>query len=255
MPWQKDSEDKYDMGKIYVVGIGPGDEEYITKQAAEALEESDVIVGYDAYVKLVKDRYPDKDYYVSGMRRELERCEKSLEYAKSGKTVALVCSGDAGVYGMASPLLELAGKEDFAEVEIVPGITAAISGASVLGAPIGHDFCVISLSDLLTPWELIEKRIRCAAVGDFCMVIYNPSSHKRKDYLKRACNIMLTEMSPETICGYVRNIGRDKTEYKICTLKELADEQVDMFVTVFIGNSNTKIENGRMITPRGYNKQ
>ena len=172
--------------------------------------------------------------------------------SNDGKVVALICSGDAGIYGMASPLLETAQKMGFDDVEIIPGITAASSGAAVLGAPINHDFCVISLSDLLTPWELIEKRLRYAAKGDFSIVMYNPSSHKRADYLKKACDIMLTEISPDTVCGYVKNIGREGTEMNVCTLKELVSKQVDMFTTVFIGNSNTKIINGKMVTPRGY---
>ena len=240
------------MGKIYVVGIGPGDRKMMTVQAAEALDNCDIIVGYQAYTDLVRKDYPDKEYYENGMRSEIERCEKCVSFAQNGKTVALICSGDAGVYGMASPLLEIASKEGFDDVEIIPGVTAALSGAAELGAPLAHDFCVISLSDLLTPWEVIEQRLLCAAKGDFCIAIYNPESHKRAGYLKRACQILLTELPAGTACGYVRNIGREACEKKVCTLAELAEEKADMFVTVFIGNSKTKIENGKLITPRGY---
>ncbi|MCR5337281.1 MAG: precorrin-3B C(17)-methyltransferase [Lachnospiraceae bacterium] len=240
------------MGTIFVVGIGPGDEKMMTAQARCALEASDVIAGYKTYVGLVRDLYPEKEFYENGMRGEIERCEKCVEFAKAGKNVALICSGDAGVYGMASPLLEVSDREGFSDVSIVPGVTAAQSGAAVLGAPLSADFCVISLSDLLTPREVIEKRLLAAAKGDFCMAIYNPASRGRADHLKKACSILLGEMDGKTPCGYVRNIGREGCEKKVCTLSQLADEQVDMFVTVFIGNSQTKIINGKMITPRGY---
>ena len=240
------------MGKIYVVGIGPGDSSMMTAQAREALERSDIIAGYKTYVDLIREDYAGKEFFENGMRGEAERCRKCVELAKAGKTVALICSGDPGVYGMASPLLFIAREEGFDDIEIIPGITAALSGAAVLGAPLGHDFCVISLSDLLTPWEQIGKRLQCAAEGDFCIAIYNPSSHKRTDHLRRACGILLRKLSPDTACGYVRNIGREGTGWKVCTLRELADEKTDMFVTVFIGNSKTRIEGGKMITPRGY---
>ena len=239
-------------GKIYVVGIGPGNADDMTVRARRVLEECDIIAGYKTYIDLVRDEFPDKEFYENGMRGEVERCEKCVEYALEGKKVALICSGDSGVYGMASPLLEIASGKDFGDVEIIPGVTAALSGSAVLGAPLSHDFCVISLSDLLTPWEVIEKRLIKAAEGDFCMAIYNPSSKKRSDYLKKACEILLTVLSPDTSCGYVRNIGRDGEEKKVCTLGQLADENVDMFTTVFIGNSKTKITDGMMVTPRGY---
>jgi len=240
------------MGKIYVVGIGPGDLSMMTVQAQEALQKSDVIAGYTTYIDLIRDAYAGREFFENGMKGEIGRCRKCVEYAKAGKTVALICSGDPGVYGMASPLLSVAMEEGFDDIEIIPGITAALSGAAALGAPLGHDFCVISLSDLLTPWEMIERRLLSAAEGDFCIAIYNPGSHKRADYLKRACGILLEKLSPDTACGYVRNIGRKGTEKKVCTLRELSEEQMDMFVTVFIGNSETKITGGRLITPRGY---
>ncbi len=240
------------MGKIYVVGIGPGKRDMMTAQAAEALDRADIIVGYKTYIDLVRDDYSEKEFYENGMRGEIERCEKCVEYAREGRTVALICSGDAGVYGMASPLLEVAERESFTDVEIIPGVTAALGGAALLGAPLSHDFCIVSLSDLLTPWEIIEKRLRAAAEGDFCIAIYNPSSKKRADYLYRACNILMEKLSKDTACGYVKNIGRDGCEKKVCTLEELSQENVDMFVTVFIGNSQTQISDGKLITPRGY---
>ena len=237
---------------IYVVGIGPGSIGGMTEDARDAIKNSDVIVGYKVYTDLVKSLCDGKDVIESGMRQEIERCRMCLDLAKDGKNVALICSGDAGVYGMASPMLEIAAKEGYEDVVIVPGVTAALSGAAVLGAPVGHDFCVISLSDLLTPWELIEKRIKLAAEADLCIVLYNPSSRKRADHLNRACKVMLTKLPADRPCGYVRNIGRDEEGSHICTLSELADEQVDMFTIVFIGNSQTRIEGGKIITPRGY---
>lgn len=240
------------MGKIYAVGIGPGCSAMMTKEAEQVLRESDVIAGYRAYVDLVKKEYADKEFFVNEMRGEAERCRKCVELAQSGKTVALICSGDAGIYGMASLLLETAEQEGFEDVEVIPGVTAASSGAALLGAPIGHDTCLISLSDLLTPWELIEKRLQSAAEGDFCIVLYNPGSKKRRDCLQRAAEILLRSLSPETPCGLVRNIGREGTSKKLCALRELSGQEADMFTTVFIGNSATRIVNGRMVTPRGY---
>ena len=240
---------------IYVVGIGPGHLSGMSKEAEEAIANSDVIVGYKVYTDLVKDLCAGKEVIESGMRQEIERCRMCLETAKTGKNVALICSGDAGVYGMASPMLEIAARENYEDVAIIPGVTAALSGAALLGAPVGHDFCVISLSDLLTPWELIEKRLRLASEADLCIVLYNPSSRKREDYLKRACEVMLTILPPGRPCGYVRNIGRDGEESHVCTLAELSDKDVDMFTTVFVGNSQTRIEGGRLITPRGYKSE
>lgn len=240
------------MGKVYVVGIGPGGAEWITPQARAAMDRADVLCGYTVYLDLVRPLFPDKEVYTTPMRQELDRCRRALEAASRGKTVALMCSGDAGVYGMASPLLELAPEFPEAEVEVVPGITAALSGAALLGAPMGHDFCVISLSDLLTPWEVIEKRLIYAAEGDFAICLYNPASKKRADYLRRACDILLRVKPPETVCGWVRNIGRAGEEARLLTLTELREERVDMFTTVFIGSSATQNIAGRMVTPRGY---
>ena len=207
---------------VYVVGLGPGGAQYLTAQAQTALQAADVLCGYTVYIDLVRPLYPDKEVYATGMTRELDRCRWALETAKGGKTVALVCSGDAGVYGMASPLLELAEHCPEVEVEIVPGLTAALSGAAVLGAPLAHDFCVISLSDRLTPWAVIEKRLVCAAAGDFCLALYNPSSKGRADYLQKAVRILRDNgKGPDTVCGLVRCIGRDGQTARLLTLAEL----------------------------------
>lgn len=240
------------MGKIYVVGLGPGDEEFMTLSAKAALDKSDVIIGYKVYINLIKDRYANKELLTTLMKQEVERCELCLERALKGDTVSLVCSGDSGVYGMASLMLEVAANHPEIDIEVVAGITAALSGGAVLGAPLSHDFCVISLSDLLTPWELIETRLRCAAEGDFAIAIYNPSSNKRADYLMRACDILLEYIESQRPCGYVENIGRDEESYTICTLRELRDAKVNMFTTVFVGNSMTRLINDRLVTPRGY---
>ena len=242
-------------GKIYVVGLGPGDEKFLSGQARAALEQAQVLCGYTVYVDLIRPLFPGKEVYTTPMRRETERCRWALETASAGKTVALVCSGDAGVYGMAGLALQLGADYPDTEIRIVPGITAALSGAAVLGAPLGHDFCVVSLSDLLTPWEVIERRLECAALGDFALCIYNPSSKKRADHLRKACEILLRHKSPKTLCGWVRNIGRAGQEHRLMTLEELQKEQVDMFTTVFVGSSATCLQGGRMVTPRGYEEK
>lgn len=238
--------------KIYVIGIGPGEASQMTGRAVAALENSQVIAGYTVYIDLIKDKFADKMLLSTPMKKEVDRCKLALEEALKGQTVSLVCSGDAGVYGMAGLMYEVAENHPEVEIEVVPGITAACSGAGVLGAPLIHDFAVISLSDLLTPYELIEKRLDCAAKGDFVICLYNPSSKKRHDYLQKACDIVMATRSGETVCGFVKNIGRDGEEGTVLTLKELRDTQVDMFTTVFIGNSQTKNINGKMVTPRGY---
>ena len=240
------------MNKIMVVGIGPGDYEQMTIRAVKALESCDVIVGYTVYVDLVKAHFADKEFLTTPMRKEVERCRLAFEQASLGKTVAMVCSGDAGVYGMSGLILEIGAEYPETRVEIIPGVTAALSGAALLGAPLIHDFCLISLSDLLTPWEKIENRILKASEADFSIVLYNPSSHKRSDYLRKACDLMLRFKSPETVCGIVENIGRDGEAARVMTLRALRDEKADMFATVFVGNSQTKETGGHMVTPRGY---
>lgn len=238
--------------KIYVVGMGPGKEEMMTGEALAALEWADTIIGYTVYLNLLGERFRGKEMLSTPMRQETERCRLAFEEGKKGKKVALICSGDSGIYGMASLMYEIGKEYSETELIIIPGITAASSGAAVLGAPLNHDFCVISLSDLLTPWEKIEKRLMAAAEGDFAMAIYNPSSHKRKDYLQRACDILLRYLEEERACGYVENIGREGTKAVTCTLKELRDREVNMFTTVFIGNAGSEIINDKLITKRGY---
>lgn len=248
------TEERLESGKvIYIVGMGPGNPEGMTKEAETALRRAELIIGYARYVELLKPFFPGKEFLTTGMKQELERCRLCYEEAQKGKRTALVCSGDAGVYGMASPMYEL--QKDYPDVDLVviPGVTAANSGAALLGAPLGHDFCVISLSDLLTPWEMIERRLRAAVEGDFAIALYNPASHRRKDYLARAVRIMMeTGAAPERACGYVENIGREGTRAVTCTLSELASAEVNMFTTVFIGNSQSEIRNGKLITKRGY---
>lgn len=240
------------MNKIYVVGIGPGAYEQMTVAAADILRKCEVIVGYTVYVDLLREHFTDKVFLTTAMRQETERCRMAFEEAQKGKLTAVVCSGDAGIYGMAGLMLELSEIYPETQIEVVPGVTAALGGGAVLGAPLGHDCAFISLSDLLTPWEIIEKRLISAAEADFAVCLYNPSSRKRKDYLQKACQVMLKAKSPDTVCGLVKNIARSGEEMKVLTLRELADTPADMFVTVFIGNSDTKVIRGRMVTPRGY---
>ena len=237
--------------KMYVVGIGPGSADQITPRALRAIEESHVIVGYGVYAELIRPLFPEKEYVTTAMRREEERCRIAVERAAKGERVCVICSGDAGVYGMAGLVLTLTEGTGI-NVEVVPGMTAACTGAALLGAPLTHDFAVISLSDLLTPWEQIEKRLRCAAEGDFSICLYNPMSHRRTSHLRRACEIILEHRSPDTPAGLAKNIGREGEETEILTLGELKDTTVDMFTTVFIGNSRTRVIDGRMVTPRGY---
>lgn len=240
------------MKQLYVVGIGPGAYEKMTGEAVAALKKCEAIAGYQVYIDLVKADFPDKQWIVTGMMHEKERCELAFASADSDVTTAIVCSGDAGVYGMAGIVLELSANYPEVEVCVVPGVTAALAGAAVLGAPLGHDFAVVSLSDLLTPWEVIEKRLLGVAMADFVLCLYNPSSKKRADYLEKACRILMEYKSPQTKCGYVRQIGRDGEDYQLCTLAELEEKKVDMFTTVFVGNASTKIIANRLVTPRGY---
>ena len=239
--------------RVTVVGLGPGAGRDLTGRAREALERADLIVGYTAYIALIREEFPEKEMLSTGMRREVDRCRAAVEAAVSGRDVAMVCSGDSGIYGMAGLIYEVAQEYPPIEIEVVPGITAACGGAAVLGAPLTHDFAVVSLSDLLTPWDKIALRLECAAKGDFVLCLYNPASHSRPDHLKRACDILMAAgKSPDTICGHVQNIGREGERGTITTLGALRDTQVDMFTTVFIGSSQTKLLSGKMVTPRGY---
>ena len=240
------------MNKLYVIGIGPGEYEQMTLKAIHAMEKSEVIIGYTVYVDLVKEHFPGKEFLTTPMKKEVDRCVMAFEEAKKGKVVSMICSGDAGVYGMSGLMYEVGVNYPEVELEIIPGVTAATGGAAVLGAPLIHDFCLISLSDLLTPWEKIEARLLAAAEADFVVCLYNPSSRKRSDYLQKACDLMMQYKSPETVCGIVSYIGRDVEHYEVMDLKTLRDTKVDMFTTVWVGNSQTKEINGKMVTPRGY---
>ena len=240
------------MGTLYVVGLGPGDPSYLTGAAKTALSRAEVLCGYTLYVELIRPLFPDKEIYTTAMTGAIERCRHALDLAQSGRDTAMVCSGDAGVYGMAAPVVELLPDYPGAAVEIVPGVTAALSGAALLGAPLGHDFCVISLSDRLTDWSVIERRLECAAAGDFAICLYNPASNHRRDYLRRACEILLREKTPDTVCGMVRSIGRAGESVRVLTLSELRDADADMFTTVFVGSSQTRRIGKHIVTPRGY---
>ena len=236
---------------LYVVGIGAGSRDGMTIAAEKAIISSELIVGYTKYVELLREHFPEKKYSSTGMKQERERVEFALKEA-ADKTVSLVCSGDPQLYGMAGLAYELSGSYPDVEIKVVSGVTAGFSGGAVLGSPLTHDFAVISLSDLLTPAEKIRKRLECAAECDMVIVLYNPSSKSRSDYLQKACDIVLKYRSGDTVCGYVRNIGREGEESRIMTLAELRNTAVDMFTTVYIGSSETKVIGGKMVTPRGY---
>ena len=243
---------------IWIVGFGPGDRKHMTIEAQEAIGSADVVVGYSAYNALMKPLFPDKEYVETGMRGEVKRCEEAVSLAQSGKNVALICSGDAGVYGMAGLLLEILdrrGKADEIDVEVVAGVTAALAGAALLGAPLGHDLAFISLSDLLTPWDVIEKRLLAAGEADFCIALYNPSSRGRKEHLRWAAEILLQVRSGDTPCGIADRIGREGESTRILTLRELADAETDMQSVVLIGNSGTRLIGRYLVTERGYLKK
>ena len=238
------------MGKIYVVGLGPGNKENMTFRAYDVLKNSDIIIGYKTYVDLIEDMFPDKKIIKSYMKKEVARCEETLKLALEGNIISLISSGDVGVYGMAGLMLEIADGQ--VEVEIVPGITSANASASLGGAPIVHDSVNISLSNLLTDWELIKKRIDLASQGDFVITLYNPKSSGRPELINEARDIMLKHKRKDTPVLIARNVGREGENYDITTLSEMLDYEINMFSTVIIGNSNTKVVNNKMITPRGY---
>ncbi|EGT0696068.1 TPA: precorrin-3B C(17)-methyltransferase [Clostridium perfringens] len=236
------------MGKLYVIGIGPGGLDEMTLRAVKAIEESDIIVGYTKYIEMVKDLIKDKEIFKTGMRGEEERCREALELSKD-KKVALISTGDSGIYGMAGLILEIRKDEN---VEIIPGITASSAAGSVLGAPLMHDNCNISLSDLMTPYEDIKKRVRLAAEGDFVISLYNPKSKGRPHYLRECVDIIKEFRGEKTPIAVVRNALREGESKEIFTLKDFNDEVVDMFSIVIIGNSKSYIKDGYFVTPRGY---
>lgn len=237
--------------KIYVVGIGPGSIDEMTHRAYRVLKEVDVIAGYKTYIDLVKDEFSEKEFYSSGMKKEVERCEQVLEIAKSGKSIALISSGDAGIYGMAGIMIEIASKEGY-DVEIVPGVTSTVAGAALVGAPLMHDQAIISLSDLLTDWDVIVKRLDRASEADFIISLYNPKSKGRVTQIVEAQKIMLKHKSKDTPVALVKNISREGESYILTTLGEFLNYEIDMFTVVIIGNSKSYIINDRMVTPRGY---
>lgn len=238
---------------IYVIGIGPGCRDLMTQEAISAMEDAEVIVGYKTYIKLVEDFIKDKEVVQNGMRKEVDRCQDAIDIAKTGKKVAVISSGDAGIYGMAGLILELITKQELdIPVKVVPGVTASIGAAAVLGAPIMHDFCHISLSDLLTPWEVIEKRLRLAAEADFVICLYNPRSKGRSEHLANAFKIMGEFKDGSTPVGIVKDVGREDQEKFICTFDTMDFERVDMTTMVIIGNKSTYIHDDLMLTPRGY---
>ncbi|MPW26288.1 precorrin-3B C(17)-methyltransferase [Alkalibaculum sp. M08DMB] len=243
------------MNKLYVVGIGPGNRENMTLSAVNALKDSNIIIGYDTYIDLIKDLIIDKEIVSNGMRKEVDRCKEAIVLASKGNTVSVVSSGDAGVYGMAGLILEIISKEyslsEF-DVQVIPGVTAGNSSAAILGAPLMHDYVTISLSDWLTKWETIENRLHCAGKGDFIVVLYNPKSKSRTEYIKKTQEILLNYKSPQTPVGIVKSAFRDDQNSQITTLKQMVDCDIDMFSTVIIGNSNTFVDGEYIITPRGY---
>ena len=237
------------MGKLYVIGIGPGGLEHMTLKAKQAIEESNIVVGYNKYIDMIKPLVEDKELFSTGMRGEEARCRKALELSKENNTVALISTGDSGIYGMAGLILQM--QEDEI-VEIIPGVTASSAAGSVIGAPLMHDNCNISLSDLMTPYDLIKKRVRNAADADMIISLYNPRSKGRPHYLREAIEIIKEYRELNTPVAVVRHALRDGQEYKLFTLENFDEEVVDMFSIVIVGNSQSFIKSGKFITPRGY---
>ncbi|GKT02954.1 precorrin-3B C(17)-methyltransferase [Furfurilactobacillus sp. WILCCON 0119] len=238
---------------LYIVGLGPGDKRVMTTEAIQIIEHCPIIVGYATYMRLVKDMLADKQIVSTGMRGEVERCEKAIELAADGTDVALISSGDAGIYGMAGLIMEmLASQKRQLDVKVIPGVTASIAAAAALGAPLMNDFCHISLSDLMTPWSVITQRVDAAASADFVICLYNPRSKGRPDNLRQALDIVLKYKSADTIVGYGKDVARPKEIEHITTIGELDEEDINMTTIVIIGNKNTFVDQGRMVTPRGY---
>ena len=238
------------MGKLYVIGIGPGGLEHMTLRAKDAIEESNIIIGYNKYIDMIKPIVEDKELFSTGMRGEESRCRKALELSKENNIVALISTGDSGIYGMAGLILQM--KED-ENVEIIPGVTASSAAGSVVGAPLMHDNCNISLSDLMTPYDLIKKRVRNAADADMVISLYNPRSKGRPHYVRDAIEIIKEYRELNTPVAVVRHALREGQEYKLFTLENFDEEVVDMFSIVIVGNSQSLIKEGKFITPRGYN--
>lgn len=238
---------------LYVVGLGPGSKAMMTQEAREVIEQTKTIVGYATYVRLIEDMIEGKELVVTGMRGEIDRCKKALEIAQTGKDVAIISSGDAGVYGMAGLIMDLASKQGAkVEIKVVPGVTASIAAAAHLGAPLMNDFCHISLSDLMTPWEVIEKRLHAAAAADFVICLYNPRSKGRPHHLRKALDIISQYKAGTTVVGIGKDVARPKEIDEITTIDDLDETMVNMTSIVIVGNKETYVHDGRMITPRGY---
>lgn len=238
---------------LYVVGLGPGEKRKMSLEAIEVIKKVDVIVGYTTYIRLIKELIGEKELVSTGMKQEIDRCKRAIEIAREGKDVAVISSGDAGVYGMAGLILELTSQMDEEiSVKVVPGITASIAGAALLGAPLMNDFCHISLSDLMTPWKMIEKRLHAAASADFVICLYNPRSKGRPNHLAKALEIIQQYKSKDTVIGLAKDVGRKEEEAILTSIAELDETKVDMTTVVLVGNKETYISDNRMITPRGY---
>lgn len=240
-------------GKLTIVGFGPGSKEDMTLRAVKAIEDADIVTGYTTYVDILSEFFPKKRYNATGMMKEVERCRMAVRDAMEGLNVAMVSSGDSGIYGMAGIVYQVADElgADI-EIEAVPGVTAASKAASLLGAPLMHDTALISLSDLLTPLEMIMERVKAASSSDMVICLYNPKSKGRSDYLERAAEIIISDRGPDVPVGVVRNAGRRGESVEITTLKDIGDVEVDMLSIVIVGNSETYVSKGRMVTPRGY---
>ncbi|RJR33413.1 MAG: precorrin-3B C(17)-methyltransferase [Desulfobacteraceae bacterium] len=259
----KDQEPQCHAGRgapmLKIVSLGPGDGKYLSPRAKEALEEAEVVVGYSTYMGLLDPEIlKGKELISTGMKKEIERCRAAVRSAEGGRATAIVCSGDAGIYGMAGLILEMIEEEGLSEsveVEVIPGIPALCAAAALLGAPLMHDFVVISLSDLLTPWELIRSRVEAGASADYVIVLYNPKSRKRDWQIDEVGEIVLKHRPPETPVGIVRNAMRENQEIHLATLGNLAGSDIDMLTIVIIGNSQTKLLGGKMVTPRGYREK
>lgn len=238
---------------LYIVGLGPGSQQLMTQEAIKTIKKVDTIVGYITYIHLVEDMIKGKEIVTTGMRGEIERSKKAIEIAATGKDVAIISSGDAGIYGMAGLVLEMAAKEDkHVDIKVIPGVTASIAAAAALGAPLMNDFCHISLSDLMTPWDVIKERVDAAAKADFVICLYNPRSKGRPNNLHEALDIILKYKSPDTVVGIGKDVARKREIDKITTIKDLDETEINMTTIVIVGNKNTYVADDRMITPRGY---
>lgn len=243
------------MGRLNIIGIGPGDKDNMTLRAYNTISESDVIVGYTGYISLIKEIFKEnlhQEVISTGMGSEKERCIKALELANDDKSVSLVCSGDSVIYGMAGLVYELSNQYPEVEINVIPGVSAAISGSALIGAGLGDDFAVISLSNYMTQKEDTYKRLEMCGKADMVMAFYNPSSKTRPECLKEACQFLMTFINEDRLCAIAQNIGRENQQYKVMTLKELSEADTDMFTTVFIGSSKTVNIDGKFVTKRGY---